>query len=185
MIEQILSEAETLLPESHVAILAREVRRLRAIASSDSVPVAWIVGGIGGDHFTDFETAKTIAATYGKEPTPLYLHPPKQGGAPPKATSCTGCIGASFDGRFQCAGCTDFSKYEQPSGAVVDANYLSDLEEAIIDASKELKGGKVFCENCGESVKTNEVDALLCLDPMLPRIEKAFALRAHPGEVKR
>lgn len=103
-VESILFEAESLLPESHVAILAREVKRLRerpdgealqkllndayrkgnqdAHAAreafkviADDIPVAWIVGGIEGDHFIDFKEAKTIAAVYGKEPTPLYLHP--------------------------------------------------------------------------------------------------------------
>jgi hypothetical protein len=107
VIEQILSEAESLLPESHVAILAREVKRLRerpdaealqkllndayrkgnqdahaardacTVIMPETAPVAWIVGGLEGDHFTDFDKAKTIAATYGIEPTPLYLHPPQ------------------------------------------------------------------------------------------------------------
>jgi len=31
---------------------------------------------------------------------------------PVEITSCAGCIGASFDTRFQCAGCVNFSKHE-------------------------------------------------------------------------
>lgn len=61
---------------------AHAARDACTVIMPESVPVAWIVGGIGGDHFTDFETAKTIAATYGKEPTPLYLHPQRGGQYP-------------------------------------------------------------------------------------------------------
>lgn len=32
---------------------------------------------------------------------------------PPARSSCNGCAGAGFEGRFQCAGCTDFSKWEK------------------------------------------------------------------------
>ena len=118
-IDEILSEAENLLPESHVAILAREVKRLRAVAASNAVPVAWIVGGLNGDHFTDFTKAKTIADLYGVELTPLYLHAHRSEPVEvrPKATSCKGCFGASFDTRFQCGGCKDFSKYERDEEA--------------------------------------------------------------------
>ncbi len=64
----------------------------------------------------------------------------------------------------------------------VDENYLSDLEETVIDVVESLERGFVVCQSCGSQEDTSTLDVMsMDLMPMKARID---ALRSAKGEVE-
>lgn len=78
--------------------------------------------------------------------------------------SCDGCFGASFDTRMWCAGCVDFSRWEDPidpkdrckeCDAVIETSHIHVLVPfSDFDKSVDLTFG--WCKAC------KEISAIVC-----------------------